>query len=90
MQWLVAFLVDVIFTISSCVFICVRLIEWRMKKRTPDRMARSDVALLRDMAMTLRSIRDHNALVPLGLPPETVTEVTNELSRYNHTKEITE
>lgn len=83
-------LADFIVTILICVFICVRIIEWRMKKRTPDRMASTDVALLRDMAMTLRSIDDHDALVPLGLPPRTKRELRDQLNRYTHTKETTE
>lgn len=61
-----------------------------LAKRTMDRLGRGDVQLLRDMAMILRSLKDRDEILPLGVPEELRGEILSALKRYNKTKEVAE
>ncbi len=90
MAWAIAGLIDLIFTSLIAVGTSWFYTSRYLAKRTMDRLGRGDVQLLRDMAMILRSLKDRDEILPLGVPEELRGEILSALKRYNKTKEVNE
>lgn len=85
----VAFLIDLIVTCLIAWGASWFFVSRHLARRTPDRLGRDDVALLRDMAMTLNTLRtlDEIAGEAFCMPAEVRHQVDERLGRYTAAKE---
>jgi hypothetical protein len=87
MAWLLAALIDIVFTTLVAVGTSWFFVSRYLARRTETHMGKGDVALLRDATMILRSVKDRNDMVSLGLGDDLETEIAEVLRTYRKNRE---
>lgn len=74
------------------VIVVVLLVRSRRREsyRTPDRLGRKDVVLLRDQHAILVELMAQDRLVPLGLSDDLLERIRAAMRRYSSTNELPE
>lgn len=90
MAWLIAALIDIIATSLIAVGTSWFFVSRYLARRTPDRLARDDVALLRDQAMVLNTLLtlDEIAGEAWAMPTEVRQKCEQLQRRYLAAKEL--